>query len=101
MTCPPVVASSVLVGGSARGGHWMTSRAEKTGKALSLLIVVAMVAGGLFAIALALAPRAQAGTCDQVAPVINGNWVITTAQVCTGISYSIDGQLYIRHQVLE
>ena len=74
----------------------MTSRAEKTGKALSLLIVVAMVAGGLFAIALALAPPAHAGTCDQVAPVINGNWVITTAQVCTGINYFIDGQLYIR-----
>ncbi|MEK6988292.1 MAG: hypothetical protein AABX97_09440, partial [Candidatus Thermoplasmatota archaeon] len=75
----------------------MTSRAEKTGKALSLLIVVAMVAGGLFAIALALAPPAHAGTCDQVAPVINGNWVITTAQVCTGINYFIDGQLYIRN----
>jgi len=75
----------------------MTSRAEKTGKALSLLIVVVMVAGGLFAIALALAPSVQAGANASAMAKINGNWVITTAQVCTGINYSIDGQLYIRN----
>src|SRR5439155_1410522 len=37
----------------------------------------------------------RAGTCDQVGGVITGDWTITTAQVCTGIVYSVDGSINI------
>src|SRR5207247_5677643 len=33
--------------------------------------------------------------CDQVGGVITGDWTITTAQVCSGILYSVDGTINI------
>ncbi len=73
----------------------MTNRAESSGAALSLLIVFVMVLGGLLAFALSVAPAAHAAACDQTSSQISGNWVINTAQVCPGIVYTIDGNIYI------
>ncbi|TLZ54786.1 MAG: hypothetical protein E6K17_07350, partial [Methanobacteriota archaeon] len=41
------------------------------------------------------APPATAQTCDQPGPAISGNWVITSAQVCTGIVYTVDGSITV------
>jgi ribosomal protein L40E len=73
----------------------MSNRLERSGKALSLLIVVALALGGLLAVALSSAPAARAAVCDQGSSMISGNWVITTAQVCSGIVFTIDGNIYI------
>ncbi len=73
----------------------MFNRAGRNGKALSLLIVWMMAVGGLIAVLGAVAPAAQAGTCDQVGGVITGDWTITTTQVCTGIVYTVDGTINI------
>jgi len=59
------------------------------------LIIWSVALGGLFAAFVALSPAARAGTCDQVGGVITGDWTITTAQVCTGIVYSVDGSINI------
>ncbi|MGI0148849.1 MAG: hypothetical protein ACREDF_04895, partial [Thermoplasmata archaeon] len=72
----------------------MDSRAGRNGAALSLLVVSALVLGGLFAF-LAGSPSARAGPCDQVGGVISGDWTITTPQVCSGIVYSVDGTINI------
>ena len=73
----------------------MSSRSERNGKALTCLIIWSVALGGLFAAFVALSPAARAGTCDQVGGVITGDWTITTAQVCTGIIYSVDGSINI------
>ncbi|TLZ83493.1 MAG: hypothetical protein E6K03_05080, partial [Methanobacteriota archaeon] len=73
----------------------MSSRSERNGKALTCLIIWSVALGGLFAAFVALSPAARAGTCDQVGGVITGDWTITTAQVCTGIVYSVDGSINI------
>jgi len=63
----------------------MSSGARRNARALTLLIVWSVALGALFAALLALAPAAQAGTCDQVGGVITGDWTITNTQVCSGI----------------
>ncbi|HYS73878.1 MAG TPA: CARDB domain-containing protein, partial [Thermoplasmata archaeon] len=73
----------------------MSDVAGRNGAALSLLIVVSLVLGGLFASVLVMSPAARAAACDQVGGVITGDWTITTAQVCSGILYSVDGTINI------
>src|SRR2546428_1248901 len=73
----------------------MTSRGSLARTSVSVLIVV-LTAMGSFIGALSLfAPPATAQTCDQAGPAISGNWVITTAQVCTGIVYTVDGSITV------
>ncbi|MGQ0797268.1 MAG: CARDB domain-containing protein, partial [Methanobacteriota archaeon] len=73
----------------------MRRPAPRDAKALSLLIVWTMAFGGLLAALGAFAPVARAGACDQVGGVITGDWTITTAQVCTGIVYTVDGTINV------
>src|SRR3989449_15369 len=73
----------------------MSSRAGRSARALTLLIVWSVALGALFAALLALAPAARAGTCDQVGGVITGDWTITNTQVCSGILYSVDGTISV------
>src|SRR3989441_8877972 len=77
-----------------KGGP-MSSRAGRSARALTLLIVWSVALGALFAALLALAPAARAGTCDQVGGVITGDWTIANTQVCSGILYSVDGTISI------
>ena len=72
----------------------MSNRTGQCGTALSLLVVSALVLGALFAF-IATSPAVSAGPCDQVGGVITGTWTITTAQVCSGIVYSVDGSINI------
>ena len=72
----------------------MSNRAGRNAKALSLLIVWSIALGGIFAAIVALSPAARAGPCDQVG-VVTGDWTITTAQVCTGITFTVDGSINI------
>ena len=72
----------------------MSNRARRNAKALSLLIVWSIALGGIFAAIVALSPAVRAGPCDQVG-VISGDWTITTAQVCTGITFTVDGSINI------
>src|SRR6266540_1972525 len=92
--CPLVVAFRVLES-AIFGGLALSDVAGRNGAALSLLIVVSLVLGGLFASVLAMSPAARAAACDQVGGVITGDWTITTAQVCSGILYSVDGTINI------
>src|SRR6266571_3569020 len=94
-TCPPVVVLRMRSADSTSGGLGLSSRSERNAKALTCLIVWSVALGGLFAAIVALSPAARAGTCDQVGGVITGDWTITTAQVCTGIVYSVDGSINI------
>src|SRR5438093_1172450 len=94
-TCPPVVVLRMRSADSTSGGLGLSSRSERNGKALTCLIIWSVALGGLFAAFVALSPAARAGTCDQVGGVITGDWTITTAQVCTGIVYSVDGSINI------
>src|SRR3990170_4137469 len=93
--CPPVAVARLHPDCSTPGGLWMSSRAGRNGKALSLLIVWSLTVGGLFATIIAFSSDAQAGSCDQVGGVPTGDWTITTAQVCTGIVYTVDGTINI------
>ena len=72
----------------------MSNRAGRNGKALSLLIVWSIALGGIFAALVALAPAARAGPCDQVS-VVSGDWTISTPQVCTGIVFTVRGNVNI------
>ena len=92
--CPLVVAFRVSES-AIFGGLALSDTAGRNGAALSLLIVVSLVLGGLFASVLALSPAVRAAACDQVGGVITGDWTITTAQVCSGILYSVDGTINI------
>src|SRR5438046_5345471 len=80
--------------GSIFGGCRRSNRARRNGKALSLLIVWSIALGGIFAVIVSLSPAARAGPCDQVG-VISGDWTITTAQVCTGITFTVDESINI------
>src|SRR5216117_3204379 len=73
----------------------MSSGASRNARALTLLIVWSVALGALFAALLALAPAAQAGTCDQIGGVITGDWTITNTQVCSGILYSVYGTISV------
>src|SRR6266508_2297200 len=92
--CPLVVAFRVSES-AIFGGLALSDVAGRNGAALSLLIVVSLVLGGLFASVLALSPAARAAACDHVGGVITGDWTITTAQVCSGILYTVDGTINI------
>src|SRR3989441_4144655 len=93
--CPPVVVSRSRSEATTPGGIYLSSRAERNGKALSFLIVLTLALGGVFATVVALMPVARAGTCDQVGGVITQTWTITTTQVCTGILYTVDATINI------
>src|SRR3989304_7308260 len=54
-----------------------------------------MAFGGFLAVLGVFVPPARAGVCDQVGGVITGDWTITTAQVCTGIVYTVDGTINV------
>src|SRR6266508_5373269 len=92
--CPLVVAFRVSES-AIFGGLALSDVAGRNGAALSLLIVVSLVLGGLFASVLALSPGARAAACDQVGGVITGDWTVTTTQVCSGILYTVDGSVNI------
>src|SRR5437879_9779426 len=94
-TCPPVVVLRMRSADSTSGGLGLSSRSERNGKALTCLIIWSVALGGLFAAFAALSPAGRAGTCDQVGGVISGDWTITTAQLCTGNVYSVDGAINI------
>src|SRR5213596_3966812 len=94
-TCPPVVVLRMRSADSTSGGLGLSSRSERNGKALTCLIIWSVALGGLFAAFVALSPAARAAACDQVGGVITGDWTITTAQVCSGILYSVDGTINI------
>src|SRR5437899_8400518 len=94
-TCPPVAFLRTQPGASTPKAGPMSSRAGRSARALTLLIVWSVALGALFAALLALAPAARAGTCDQVGGVITGDWTITNTQVCSGILYSVDGTISI------
>src|SRR5437867_5404868 len=72
----------------------MTPRASLARTALSVLIVGSTAMGSLLG-ALFLFVPAAAQTCDQPGPVIQGDWTITTPQVCTGILYTVDGNIAV------
>src|SRR5438876_9694031 len=94
-TCPPVVVLRMRSADSTSGGLGLSSRSERNAKALTCLIVWSVALGGLFAAIVALSPAARAGTCDQVSVLITGDWTVTTPQVCTGITYTVDGSVTI------
>ena len=73
----------------------MSKRAERNGKALSLLIVWSLALVGIFAAIVALSPATRAGACDQIGVSITGDWTITTPQVCSGVLYTVDGSITI------
>src|SRR2546425_12726245 len=93
--CPPVVVSRSRSEATTPGGIYLSSRAERNGKALSFLIVLTLALGRVFATVVALSAVARAGTCDQVGGVIPQTWTITTTQVCTGILYTVDATINI------
>ena len=73
----------------------MTNRGSLARMSVSVLIVVLTAMGSFVGALLMFAPPATAQTCDQPGPAINGNWVISNAQVCSGIVYSVDGSITI------
>src|SRR3989454_1445432 len=80
---------------STLGGLRMSNRAGRNGRALSLLIVWSIALGGIFAAIVALSPATRAGSCDQIGINITGDWTINTAQVCSGVVYTVDGSINI------
>ena len=73
----------------------MSDRATKHGKALSLMIVSLLAVGGLLGVVLATAPPAAADTCGQASSILSGTWTVSTAQVCSGIVFYLDGDLSV------
>src|SRR3989441_4554022 len=73
----------------------MTNRGSLARMSVSVLIVVLTAMGSFVGALLMFAPPATAQTCDQPGPAISGNWVITSAQVCTGIVYTVDGSITV------
>jgi ribosomal protein L40E len=74
----------------------MFDRANRNGKALSLMIVSLLAVGGLLGILYAATPPARADTCGQSSTILSGNWVVTAPQTCSGMFFYLDGNLYIR-----
>ena len=62
--------------------------------ALSVVTVALTAIGSLVGVLALFAPPASAQTCDQTGNAIQGNWVITTPQVCSG-DYTVDGSISI------
>jgi len=60
------------------------------------MIVSLLAIGGLMSVVLVTAPAAKADSCGQASSLVSGNWVVNTPQVCSGITYYLDGNLYIR-----
>ncbi len=73
----------------------MSDRATRNGKALSLMIVSVIALAGAAALLGVASPSARAATCAQVGTTIGGDWTITSAQVCSGILYTVDGTITI------
>ncbi len=73
----------------------MAHRGSLAWKALSVLIVALTAMGSLVGALMLFASSARAQTCDQTGSVITGNWVITTAQVCSDIVYTVDGTISV------
>ncbi len=73
----------------------MTYRGSLARVSVSVLIVTLTAMGSFIGALNLFAPPAAVQTCDQTGPAINGNWVITTPQVCTGIVYTVDGSITI------
>src|SRR5512136_2678557 len=62
---------------------------------LSLVLVGLLTLGGASAVLLASSGPARAGTCDEGGSLVSGDWTITTAQVCTGMLYTVDGSVTV------
>jgi ribosomal protein L40E len=73
----------------------MSDRATKNGKALSLMIVSLLAIGGLLGVVLATAPPARADSCGQANSILSGTWTVSSAQVCSGIVFYLDGDLSV------
>src|SRR3990170_2131019 len=73
----------------------MANRGSLARKALSVLIVALTAMGSLVGALMLFASTARAQPCDQTGPVILGNWVITTPQICTDIVYTVDGTITV------
>src|SRR3989442_10481750 len=73
----------------------MTYRGPLARMAVSVLLVAMTAMGSLIGALSFLAPRPAAQTCDKPSPVISGDWTITTAQVCSGIVYTVDGNIAV------
>ncbi len=73
----------------------MYDRSRSNGKALSLVIVWLIAASGAFAILGMLSSPARGAVCDQGGGLITANWTVTTAQVCSGILYTVDGSITV------
>ncbi len=75
----------------------MSDRATRNGKVLSLMIVSLLAVGGLLGFGLAAMPVASADSCGQASTLLTGSWVVTAPQTCSGMMFSLDGNLYIRN----
>ncbi|HII40535.1 MAG TPA: hypothetical protein HA326_04880, partial [Thermoplasmata archaeon] len=73
----------------------MSDRATKNGKALSLMIVSLLAIGGLLGVVLSTAAPASADTCGQASSILTSTWTVSSAQVCSGIMFYLDGDLSI------
>ncbi|TLZ60101.1 MAG: hypothetical protein E6K13_08645, partial [Methanobacteriota archaeon] len=62
--------------------------------ALSVLTVALTAMGGLIGTLSMFVTPAAAQGCDQTGSAIQGNWVITTPQVCSGL-FTVDGSITI------
>ncbi len=73
----------------------MSDRSTWNGKALSLMIVSMLALSGAAVFLGAMSAPARAATCDQGGPTILGDWTITSTEVCTGILYTVDGNVTV------
>ena len=73
----------------------MQDRAPLVSKVSSVLIVALVAFAGFVSTLSLLAVPTSAGPCDQVSGVITGDWVISNAQVCSGILYVVDGSITV------
>src|SRR2546427_12465045 len=73
----------------------MPNRPTWKDRALRLLVLSLVGPSVLLAVFAALPLPARAGICDQVGGVITGDWIISNAQVCTGIFYTVDGSVTV------
>ncbi len=78
----------------AYGDPRMSDRTKRRNWAASRLLLLLLAPATLVA-ALAVPPAVRAGPCDQVGGVITGDWTVSTAQVCTGILYTVDGSVTV------
>ena len=82
--------------GPATGGQHLPAEPSNRGRtAVASLILVMLALGGALAFAGSVSLPVRAATCDQGGGIISGTWTITTAQVCTGILYTVDGSINV------